>query len=365
MNAHGGAVDRMDGRRSDRAPARGCVPHHQREDRDSPSRTRRRSSCDRARSWGSRTTRSDPPRRQRASDRRQRRADSRRRRPDASASCSSSATSPSSGAPKKRIAEQREWFETTLESIGDAVIATDVHGRVVFMNPVAEHLTGWRADDAPRPALRRGVPHRQREDAPHRREPGRRASWPKAPSSGLANHTVLIAADGTERPIDDSGAPIRNRDGRIVGVVLVFRDVTERRRAERGATRRRAGARAAARGRTRRARRGRARQPGQGRVRRDGLARAAHPAERDPRLDAVDDRKPDDPASDVISAARRRSRATRACRRSSSPTCSTSAGSSSGKLRLEIRRVDLARSSQMRSRPCRKALTRRASSHRT
>ena len=49
---------------------------------------------------------------------------------------------------------------------------------------------------------------------------------------GLANHTLLIAADGTERPIDDSGAPIRNRDGRIVGVVLVFRDVSERRRAE-------------------------------------------------------------------------------------------------------------------------------------
>jgi len=47
----------------------------------------------------------------------------------------------------------------------------------------------------------------------------------------LANHTLLIAADGTERPIDDSGAPIRNRDGRVVGVVLVFRDVSERRRA--------------------------------------------------------------------------------------------------------------------------------------
>jgi PAS domain S-box-containing protein len=129
------------------------------------------------------------------------------------------------------LAEQRQWLERTLESIGDAVIATDVRGQVVFMNPVAEHLTGWRMADA----------HGQRCDQVFRivNEQTRRTT--ENPVSrvlqdgvvvGLANHTVLIAPDGTERPIDDSGAPIRNEDGRIVGVVLVFRDVSERRRAE-------------------------------------------------------------------------------------------------------------------------------------
>jgi PAS domain S-box-containing protein len=129
------------------------------------------------------------------------------------------------------IAEQREWFETTLESIGDAVIATDIQGRVVFMNPIAEHLTGWRLADA------RGKPCAGVFDIIN--ETSRRSVenpvtrvLAEGAVVGLANHTVLIAADGTERPIDDSGAPIRSRDGRIVGVVLVFRDVSERRRGE-------------------------------------------------------------------------------------------------------------------------------------
>jgi PAS domain S-box-containing protein len=132
---------------------------------------------------------------------------------------------------EEALAEQREWFETTLESIGDAVIATDVQGRIVFMNPVAEHLTGWRFADA------RGRTCTDVFNIVH--EPTRRRV--ESPVSrvlaeglvvGLANHTVLIGADGVERPIDDSGAPIRNREGRMVGVVLVFRDVTERRRTE-------------------------------------------------------------------------------------------------------------------------------------
>ncbi len=129
------------------------------------------------------------------------------------------------------IAEQREWFETTLESIGDAVIATDVQGRIAFMNPVAEHLTGWRLGDAREHAcdeVFRIVNENTRAivDSPVARV------LAEGVVVGLANHTVLIAADGSERPIDDSGAPIRNRSGRIVGVVLVFRDVTERRRAD-------------------------------------------------------------------------------------------------------------------------------------
>jgi PAS domain S-box-containing protein len=132
---------------------------------------------------------------------------------------------------QEAIEEQREWLETTLESIGDAVIATDVRGQVVFMNPIAEHLTGWHNGAAQgRPCTH--VFHILNE---HTRRPVENPVTrvlAEGTVVGLANHTLLIAADGTERPIDDSGAPIRNRDGRIVGVVLVFRDVTDRRRAE-------------------------------------------------------------------------------------------------------------------------------------
>ena len=147
-----------------------------------------------------------------------------------SGSCSCSATSPNSAA-EEAIAEQREWFETTLESIGDAVIATDVRGRIVFMNPVAEHLTGWRMDTA-RDRACTDVFNIVNEKTRRVVENPVTRVLQDGVVVGLANHTLLIAADGTERPIDDSGAPIRNRDGRIVGVVLVFRDVSERRRTE-------------------------------------------------------------------------------------------------------------------------------------
>jgi len=132
---------------------------------------------------------------------------------------------------EEAIAEQREWFETTLESIGDAVIATDVRGRIVFMNPVAEHMTGWPIDAARDHActeIFNIVNERTRRVVEN---PVTRVLQ-KGVIVGLANHTILIAADGTERPIDDSGAPIRNRDGRIVGVVLVFHDVSDLRRLE-------------------------------------------------------------------------------------------------------------------------------------
>ena len=132
---------------------------------------------------------------------------------------------------EEAIAEQREWFETTLESIGDAVIATDVRGRIAFMNPVAEHLTGWRMDTA-RDRACTDVFNIVNEKTLRVAENPVTRVLQEGVVIGLANHTLLIAADGSERPIDDSGAPIRNRDGRIVGVVLVFRDVSERRRAE-------------------------------------------------------------------------------------------------------------------------------------
>lgn len=132
----------------------------------------------------------------------------------------------------RELADQKEWLRVTLSSIGDAVIATDVQGRVAFMNPVAEHLTGWRLDQA------RGrscveIFRIVNEDTGRTVESPVARVLAEGVVVGLANHTLLIAAGGTKRPIDDSGAPIRNRDGRIVGAVLVFRDIGERRRMER------------------------------------------------------------------------------------------------------------------------------------
>ena len=129
------------------------------------------------------------------------------------------------------LTESEERLRVTLRSIGDAVIATDSEGRVVFMNPVAELLTGWTTADAhgrpladvfvivnetTRVAVENPVTRVLREGI----------------TVGLANHTVLFARDGREIPIDDSAAPIRDASRVIMGVVLVFRDVTERRQLE-------------------------------------------------------------------------------------------------------------------------------------
>ena len=129
------------------------------------------------------------------------------------------------------LAEQREWFETTLSSIGDAVIATDINRRVTFMNPVAEYLTGWRFDRAKDRNFLKVFQIINEQTRKKAEDPVSRVLR-EGVVVGVANHTVLNAADGSERPVDDSGAPIRDRDGRIIGVVLVFRDVTERHRAE-------------------------------------------------------------------------------------------------------------------------------------
>ena len=125
--------------------------------------------------------------------------------------------------------EQR--WATTLSSIGDAVIAADIEGRLTFMNAVAEGLTGWTWKEA----SMKPVTEVFNIINEHTR---RRVQDPVAKVIelgmivGLANHTILLRKDGTEVPIDDSGAPIRDKDGKTTGVVLVFRDITERKRAE-------------------------------------------------------------------------------------------------------------------------------------
>jgi PAS domain S-box-containing protein len=130
------------------------------------------------------------------------------------------------------IQVQREQLRVTLRSIGDAVIATDAAGKVTMLNAVAEQLTGWTEPQAVGQLLET-VFRIQNEDSGQSIESPAARVVREGTVVGLGNHTELIARDGSARPIDDSAAPIRDAEGKLVGVVLVFRDVTERRRAER------------------------------------------------------------------------------------------------------------------------------------
>ena len=130
-----------------------------------------------------------------------------------------------------RANQRREMLRVTLGSIGDAVITTDPGGRISYVNPIAESLTGWTHDEAvgqPLDTVFRIVNEQTRETV---ESPAAR-SLREGAVVGLANHTVLIRKDGTECPIDDSAAPIKDESGRVAGCVLVFRDVSERRRLE-------------------------------------------------------------------------------------------------------------------------------------
>ena len=139
--------------------------------------------------------------------------------------------SPEPQPPEPGLLEQREWLRDMLGCMGDAVISTDAHGLVTFLNPTAQALTGWTQEAAV------GVPlgdvfkikgeSRQAVESPAVR------ALRDGVVVGLANHTLLVAEDGTERSIDDSAAPIRNAAGDVAGVVLMFRDVTETKRLER------------------------------------------------------------------------------------------------------------------------------------
>ncbi len=127
-----------------------------------------------------------------------------------------------------RLAQLR----VTLNSIGDAVVATDERGQVNFLNPAAEALMGWSSAEANGRELTEVFPifnERTRETVPN---PVERVLREKK-IIGLANHTVLRTRDGREVPIEDSAAPIRGDDGEIMGVILVFHDVTEKRAVER------------------------------------------------------------------------------------------------------------------------------------
>jgi PAS domain S-box-containing protein len=128
---------------------------------------------------------------------------------------------------QRKLKENEQWLATTLKSIGDAVIATDTGKLITFMNPVAEALTGWKQEEAIGKPLKDVFKIINEKTGKQADDPVAKVLM-EGVIVGLANHTVLIAKDGTKKPVDDSGAPIRDDKGKIIGVVLVFRDISER-----------------------------------------------------------------------------------------------------------------------------------------
>lgn len=141
------------------------------------------------------------------------------------------APQPAPASPASGI-DSAEWLRVTLSSIGDGVITTDHDGLVTFLNPVAQALTGWTPEQAVGVALER-VFHIVNEETRAKVENPALRALAEGVIVGLANHSLLIAKDGTERPIDDSAAPIRAANGETAGAVLVFRDVTEHKKQQR------------------------------------------------------------------------------------------------------------------------------------
>ena len=132
---------------------------------------------------------------------------------------------------EEELRRQREWLRVMLESIGDAVIATDEVGAVAFLNPAAQALTGWIQQEAQGRRLEEIFPIVNEETRQPVENPVAKVLR-EGVVQGLANHTVLTSRDGREIPIDDSAAPIRDDHGRVLGVIMVFHDVLERRRFE-------------------------------------------------------------------------------------------------------------------------------------
>ena len=129
------------------------------------------------------------------------------------------------------LRESEQRWSTTLASIGDAVIATDLSGKITFMNGVAEELTGWAMSEASLKHVKE-IFNIVNEQTRFEVEDPVSKVLENGVIVGLANHTVLIRKDGTEIAIDDSGAPIVDKDSKISGIVLIFRDITERKKAE-------------------------------------------------------------------------------------------------------------------------------------
>ena len=145
---------------------------------------------------------------------------------------------------ERKLVEERERLAVTLRSIGDGVAATDTEGRIVLMNKAAEALTGWTAEEVEGKPLREVFHITEVEDKPLREAFPLTDEETRKPAEDLVERVLstgsigvhynrfLTSRDGTEKSIADSGAPIIDKDGKIIGTVLVFRDVSERRKME-------------------------------------------------------------------------------------------------------------------------------------
>jgi two-component system cell cycle sensor histidine kinase/response regulator CckA len=132
---------------------------------------------------------------------------------------------------EEELRRNREWLRVTLTSIGDAVLAADMEGKITFVNPVAVALTGWTEAEClgqPIEGVFKVIDEDTREPAPGAATEALRTRRPVT----LTNHTALLARDGREIPIEDSAAPILDRAGEVAGVVIVFHDVSGQRRAQ-------------------------------------------------------------------------------------------------------------------------------------
>jgi len=132
---------------------------------------------------------------------------------------------------EQRIAAEKEWFRTTLTSIGDAVITTDPDGKITFLNPVAERLTGWTNPEAAGLPLAQVLPIINEQTRQPIENPVAKVVQ-TGRVVGLANHTALISRADRIIPIEDSAAPIWDAKGLLLGVIMVFHDVSQKRKAE-------------------------------------------------------------------------------------------------------------------------------------
>lgn len=136
---------------------------------------------------------------------------------------------------ERELLAARDLLRTTLSSIGDAVVSTDAEGRVTFMNPVAEKLSGWDQDEARGKAIQ-DVVVLVREDTSAPIENPVLHALRVGKIVGLANHTTLISKSGNRIPVDDSASPIHDDNGTVIGGVLIFRDISKQRQIQRELT---------------------------------------------------------------------------------------------------------------------------------
>src|SRR5262245_32096488 len=132
---------------------------------------------------------------------------------------------------EQQAREREAWLKTVMSSIGDAVITTDLEGRVTSINPVAQDMIGWTNAEAENRPLMEVFPIVNEQTRQPSEIPVVRVLR-EGPSAAIADHTLLVARDGRETPVDGIAAPIKDEHGDVIGIVLVFRDITERKRVE-------------------------------------------------------------------------------------------------------------------------------------